>query len=78
MGEGFACEIAAVQFTAEFGDQKLVKNYMAKFISEGPTASLVREVIMKEFVSGFYLKNINTHTHTHMYGYVFFFFFFFF
>ena len=49
MGEGFACEIAAVQFTAEFGDQKLVKNYMAKFISEGPTASIVREVIMKDF-----------------------------
>ena len=49
MGEGFACEIAAVQFTAEVGDQKLVKNYMAKFISEGPTASIVREVIMKDF-----------------------------
>ena len=46
LGEGFACEIAAVQFTAEFGDQKLVKNYIAKFTPQGPGGSFVREVIV--------------------------------
>jgi hypothetical protein len=44
MGEGFACEIAAVQFTAKFGDQQLTKNYIAKFTPQGPSGSYVREV----------------------------------
>ena len=44
MGEGFACEIAAVQFTAEFADQKMVKNYIAKFTPQGPGGTFVREV----------------------------------
>ena len=43
-GEGFACEIAAVNFFALFNDQRLGKNYIAKYGPEGSRGEFVKEV----------------------------------
>ncbi len=43
-GDGFACEIAAVQFEATFNGQKLEKNYIAKYAPDGHRGEMLKFV----------------------------------
>ncbi len=43
-GDGFVCDIAAVQFRASFDGQHLEKNYIAKYAPEGRRDELIRQV----------------------------------
>ena len=44
MGEGFVCDIAAVDFDAVIDCQKIEKSYIAKFAPEGPKGIFIKEV----------------------------------
>ena len=44
MGEGFVCDIAAVDFDAVIDCQKFEKSYIAKFAPEGPKGIFIKEV----------------------------------
>jgi hypothetical protein len=44
LGEGFLCEIVAVQFLATFNHKTLEKNYIAKYAPEGTRGTYLREV----------------------------------
>ena len=44
MGEGFVCDIAAVDFDAVIDGQKFEKSYIAKFAPEGPKGIFIKEV----------------------------------
>ena len=43
-GDGFACDIAAVQFKAIFDGKQVSKSYIAKFAPDGPKADLLKQV----------------------------------
>jgi hypothetical protein len=47
-GDGFACDIAAVEFQATFEGKKIEKNYIAKYAPEGNRGQLLK-VVMKTF-----------------------------
>ena len=49
-GDGFACDIAAVQFQATFEGKKIEKNYIAKYAPEGNRGQLLK-VVMKTFTT---------------------------
>ena len=46
-GDGFMCEIAAVDFHATVGGQELKKSYIAKLAPPGHRAELLRQVLQE-------------------------------
>ena len=44
-GDGFACDIAAVQFKAIFEGKEIKKNYIAKFAPDGPREEMLKQVL---------------------------------
>ena len=43
-GDGFACEIAAVEFQAVIDGKTFNKNYIAKYAPEGHRGAMLKEV----------------------------------
>jgi len=43
-GDGYAADIMAVQFQATFNDEKVEKNYIAKFAPEGKRGEILQSV----------------------------------
>jgi hypothetical protein len=43
-GDGFACEIAAVEFCATIDGKKFQKNYIAKFSPPGVRSEMLKQV----------------------------------
>ncbi len=54
-GDGFACDIAAVQFEATFNGQKLEKNYIAKYAPNGHRGEMLKLVKLMIRVHYLYL-----------------------
>ena len=52
-GDGFACDIAAVQFAATFNGQTLEKNYIAKYAPNGHRGEMLKLVIQIYQLVGF-------------------------
>ena len=44
LGEGFLCEIVAVQFHATFHNKTFEKNYIAKFAPDGTRGAYLKDV----------------------------------
>jgi hypothetical protein len=53
-GDGFMCDIAAVEFDATVGKEKLRKNYIAKYAPcQGPRAELLKQGPMLQIFKTF-------------------------
>jgi len=44
-GDGFACDILAIQFNATINGQKIEINYIAKYTPDGPRREMLKQVI---------------------------------
>ena len=43
-GDGFACDILAIQFHVTLDGQKIEKNYIAKYAPDGPRREMLKQV----------------------------------